>query len=239
MGSSSVIDRFIAPAAALALLTLAAGCTLDDQSVATSMSIPKPASAESADFSALSGKIIRIEGKIPGAEPPETKILLHVIGKTIVWEDRIGPSLCILHGKINGKSLAVLYTLNQPRTGVKVPCEGARSFEMNSYWVTAPADVRYSSTMSLRGNVLELSGELAEHNSLTEEKGLIGGRDYTVTEDSKQQQHAKIRISGDTCQVLEFAWTLETREVSNDGRTPGLHRWSVRATGCSIVTQPS
>ncbi|MBN9086778.1 MAG: hypothetical protein J0J01_07715 [Reyranella sp.] len=225
-------DRPVVPAAcALLLLGIAVGCTPDGQSVSTSV----PASVEPLDFAALNGKTIRIEGMASGdfsVIPPETKIPLRVIGKTIVWGDLEGR--CILKGTAYGSSMGILYTLDQPRTGVKVPCEGQRRFVINSWTVTAPADVSYSSSMGLQGNVLELSGELTEHNTISDER-----LHFTATEDIKHQQHVKVRVSGDKCQVLEFAWTTDKRELHSSVGRPTSAKRSVRATGCSIVAQPS
>ncbi|MBN9086779.1 MAG: hypothetical protein J0J01_07720 [Reyranella sp.] len=213
---------------ALFLLAIAVGCTPDGQSVATSVS----ASAEPLDPAALNGKTIRFEVKESDSFIPKTEIRLSVIGKTIIWP-RLAKSRCILKGN-SGYDAAILYTLDQPRTGVKIPCEGERRFAFNTWAVTAPAEVSYSSTMSLQGNVLELSGELTEHNFVTDE-GNAGTPGFTVTEDVKQQQHVKIRISGDKCQILDFTWTTEVRQLHSSLGQPTFSKRSAQAMGCSII----
>ena len=219
------------------LLTLATACTPDGQPPSTAVA----ATAEPFDLSVLNGKVIRIEGLSSGdfsVDPPQERIDLRVVGKTIIW-GRLVKSQCVLGGEPYGERLAVLYTPGQPRSGTRVPCEAQRRMVLSSFTATAPADVQYSSTADLQGNVLDLSGELTEHNSRVVERGPGDSGGYTLTEDIAQHQLLKVRISADKCQVLDFTWTIDVRTVRSFNPAPTQDNRRVRATGCSIVAAGS
>lgn len=225
-----VINRISACTAAAVLLLLAlAACTSDFGSAQTIV----PASAEPFDLASLNGKVIRVDTLSSGDfwinETPMPGVYeeFRVVGKTIIWNGPWYQSECVLNGTSGGERLAVLFTPDQPRSDVKVPCEGERRFFEGSYIGNEPADVRYSSTLRVEGNTLELTGGLHERNATTFENSHF-------TADITQQLHATLRLSADKCQVLDYSWTTEVR--GTDPFHAYTDKRATRATRCSITT---
>ena len=120
---------------------------------------------------------------------------------------------------------------------MKVPSEALRSYSSTGDVQTEPSVVLYSSTVTLQGNVLELSGELREHSSAL----FHTTSPFTVMNNITQRIHAKIRLSEDKCEILDFAWTTDMREQYSalpPGNVAPSHS-SVRTKGCSIVASTS
>ena len=212
---------------AVLLILLEAACTPDGQQVATST----PA-AEAFDLSQLNGKAIRIEIRDTLDSDNETTAILKVVGKTIVWGD-LQFSTCAFNGVGLGSRLAFIYVLDQPRTGTKVPCEAESHYFMGGMHATSPSDVQYSSSMSLHGNMLELSGQMTEHAVGTHGRTAIHD-EFTSSSDITNDQHVKVRLSANKCEVVDFSWMLDVRNRQSNavGMDRTVRRY--RATGCSI-----
>ncbi|MBN9087893.1 MAG: hypothetical protein J0J01_13360 [Reyranella sp.] len=224
-------ESVIARTAALFLLLMAVACTPDGQPVATTA---PSAPSEPFDLSSLNGKAIKIDGTAENSYPGSSdkgstyaaSEYLVVIGNTV-----ISPSLrgngCVT--KQGPSKWSILFVPNRPQSSARIPCTGSRRvFDDGRVVESAPGDVVYSSSMSVQGNVLEMSGELEAHISLSD--SLTGPRRVDTT----YRKRLKIRIAGDKCQVLDFA---ETTDIRNNDRY-ALHpseRLSLRATGCAIV----
>lgn len=230
-----MIDRIRNPATAALLLVLTSGCT-----DGLSSQVEVPATAEPFDLRSLNGKIIQVEGLMSDSHKIRDQI--HFVGTTIVWNGPWYESRCYLNGRPEsgpfGDLMAIVFTPGQPRSNVKIACEGSKDLSGGSSIEIDPAVVAYSSTMALQGNVLELSGELREQN-MTRSGAGHGLDAYTVAMDIREHLHAKFRLSADKCQVLEFSRSQEVVETSSihDNR-PSTSTWGERATGCSIVAAP-
>jgi len=230
-----VIDRIGAAVAAALFLVLMSGCT-DGIPAQTEV----PATTEPIDLASLKGKIIRVNTFTDNS--PQLKDDIHLIGTTIVWNGPWYETRCVLNGLpargAFGDRMAILFTPGQPKSDVKIPCEGTKDHS-GSYWTeTDPAVVVYSSTMTLQGNVLELTGELGEQNRTVFGGGPLDGTPFNVTMDIREHLHARFRLSADKCQILDFSRSREIVEIHSEvGRSMG--KWSERGIGCSIVAAPS
>lgn len=213
--------------AALLLVLLTAACTPDGQPVATATS-----AAEPFDLSQLNGRAIRIKMRDAVDSDNENTAVLKVVGKTIVWGN-LEFSACAFNGVGQGSRLAFLYVLDQPKTGTKVPCEAEHHYFSGGMDAASPSDVQYSSSMSLQGNLLELSGQMTEHAVRTYGRTPVH-EEFTASSDITNDQHVKVRLSANKCDVIDFSWTLDVRNRQSNAMTMDriVRRW--RATGCSI-----
>lgn len=225
----------VARAAAALLVLTTVGCA-DELSTQTVV----PASAEPFDLASLNGKAIEIQTMASGnfaVDPPGGKDHFRIVGKTIVWGGEWQASRCVLNGIPFGNRMAILFSPDQPRANVKVPCEGDRHPGFRGDVTLAPGDVTYSSTAVIQGNTVELSGDLHEHEvEVSEERPPLNG---TTTWDTTEHLHAKVRLAGDQCQVLDFSWTTNMNWVVDADPRPRLDHRQERAIGCSIVAAPS
>ncbi len=230
-----MVDRKIAPALSAAFLLLTAACSGDQ--LASQIAVPP--SAEQFDLGLYRGKAIQISVDSEGDYLFDGKstAYLRVIGSTILLgghNARFNYSRCALGGIQNGLRMAMLFTVDQPRSDVKVPCEAVEYFYCGSYNTTPAAQVSFSAKASQQGNTLDLSGDLHESNSNTSSQPT--GFEIVTTDDVTELFHAKLRLSGDKCELLEFTWMSETRRMQSFA--PQTKRIVRKARGCAIVPAP-
>lgn len=228
-----MIDHVFTRLASAFLILMTVGCSTESIPVQPEI----PGSTEPIDIASLNGKEIDVQTIISGdfsTNPPRGTDRFRVVGKTIIFGGQWQASRCLINGQDWGWGMAILFTLDQPRSNVEVPCEGQRVFDSGGYITNSPADVVYTSNVAVHGNTLELSGELREHNSQKYE----GSLNFTVTADVTERLHARFRLSADKCQVLDFGWMTDLQELHSRDARPTPEKRSERATGCSIVTPP-
>jgi len=152
------------------------------------ITIPSTLRSESRDLT---------DGSAPTVVTFANEVFVDAVGGKIVW-------IATFEGCTDG-ALSIVYAPGGAQSA-SVGCKPVRQGTA-SCWSEKSSQARYTSQMSIAGDVVTLTGQMTGTGRYD-----VQGRDYKASDNTQfsVKQKLKLRIVGQTCQVLEVS--QETRE---------------------------